>query len=97
MSEFGKKFAKKNVTRWNSILFMCRSVLKLTPSDYREIRSKLPKNSTKQKETRNNFDLSGIHRAMLTELVILLERFEIATNDLQTNHVSISRVYPTKK
>jgi len=31
------KFNKKNTTRWNSILFMVRSVLKVTPAQFLDI------------------------------------------------------------
>ncbi len=43
---------------------------------------------------RENFHLSETEREMLVELKELLEMFEYATNEFQTNEVSISRVYP---
>ena len=46
------------ITRWNSILLMIRSVLKLTPDDFKNIRAKMKskKNKTsKQQEVINNF------------------------------------------
>ena len=51
----GKKFHKKNVTRWNSILFMARSVLKLTPTEYKAIRDSLPKKTLQLKTVAKNF------------------------------------------
>ena len=33
LRKFDKKLNKKNITRWNSILFMVRSVLKLAPEE----------------------------------------------------------------
>ena len=48
----------------------------------------------KARSTRDNFCLSTLEREMLTELKNLLEMFEFATNEFQTNEVSCSRVYP---
>ena len=58
------------------------------------IRNKLPKRTAKQKETRNNFSIDEKERKMLEELKQLLEMFEWVTDELQSNKVSISRVYP---
>ncbi len=80
------------MTRWNSILFMVRSVLKLTPADFLAIQKSLPKTSRKQKELKANFELSSTERAILKELVELLEGFEFVTNQLQGDGVSISKV-----
>ena len=46
-----KKFHKKNATRWNSTLFMARSVLKLSVEDYDIIRTSLKKNKKLKKKT----------------------------------------------
>ena len=92
-----KSLYKSVVTRWNSILFMLRSVLKLTDKDFISIKNQLKnkkKLTKKQKETLANFDLSSLERAMLEELKVVLEMFEFVTNELQGNVVSISRVYP---
>ena len=88
------KLAKKILTRWNSILFMVRSVLKLSPADFVKIQKSLPNKSFKQKETRANFEITSTECAILKELVELLESFEFVTNQLQGDGVSISKVYP---
>jgi len=88
------KLRTKNVTRWNSILFMVRSVLKLTPADFSTIQQSLPRTSRKQQEVKANFALSSTDRAILKELVELLESFEFVTNQLQGDGVSVSKVYP---
>ncbi len=81
------------ITRWNSILFMIRSVLRLTDEDFRSVRDKMPRKTKKQRKTRKNFELKSKERAMLEELAQILEHFEWLTDNLQTNEVSISRVY----
>ncbi len=45
------------ITRWNSILFMIRSVLRLTDEDFRSVRDKMPRKTKKQRKTRKNFEL----------------------------------------
>jgi hypothetical protein len=62
------KLNTKNVTRWNSILFMVRSVLKLSPQDLKQIRDQLPNKTSDEKEKRKKFDISEIEREMLMEL-----------------------------
>ena len=54
------------ITRWNSTLFMIRSVLKLTKSDFKTLRDSMNYKSAKQKEVRDNFKLSKDERAMLS-------------------------------
>ena len=71
------------ITRWNSILFMIRSVLKLTPEDFKRLRSKMNQNTVKQKEAKEKFNLSHTERAMLIELEKLLSTFEWMTNEFQ--------------
>ena len=56
------------ITRWNSILFMIRSVLKLTESDFKSIRNTMNTNTEKQRQIKKNFRLSEIERVMLIEL-----------------------------
>jgi hypothetical protein len=85
------------ITRWNSILFMIRSVLKLSPDDFKNIRAKMKskKNkTTKQQEVINNFFLAETEIAMLKELEKLLSMFEIITNEFQSDGFSSSSVYP---
>jgi hypothetical protein len=48
----------------------------------------------KQRVAKEKFCLNLIEREMLDELVIVLEMFEFVTDELQSNRVSISRVYP---
>ena len=91
------KFNKKNSTRWNSILFMVRSVLKVTRKQYQDIQNKMPTATKEQRRVKKDFMLSNTERKMLLELKELLEMLEFATNELQTNEVSISRVYPQIK
>lgn len=52
------QLCKKNLTRWNSTLFMIRSVLKLTPSDFQTIKSQLPVKTVAQREVKKNFGIS---------------------------------------
>ena len=94
LRSFNKKLSKKNLTRWNSILFMVRSVLKLSPSEFASIRSKLPTKTKSQKETKKNFTLNDNEREMLEELKVVLEMFEFVTDELQADGVTISKVYP---
>jgi hypothetical protein len=84
----------KNVTRWNSILFTVRQVLKLSPQDLKQIRDQLPNKTSDEKERRKKFDISEIEREMLMELKDLLQMFEFVTDELQSNRINISRVYP---
>ena len=89
------KFLHKNVlTRWNSILFLIRSILKISPTEFTQIRNNLPTSTKKQKETKRMFKLDQNEREMLAELRDLLVSFEFVTNEFQTNDISISRVYP---
>lgn len=94
LREFNKKFAKRVVTRWNSILMMARSVLSVTPDQFKKIREKMPTYSQKQKDAKKSFELSLKEREILKELVQILEWFENVTDEFQSNRVSISRVYP---
>jgi hypothetical protein len=87
------KLNKKNVTRWNSILFMIRSALKLSPDDFKKIRNEMPTRNAKEREVRDKFHLKSNERAMLEELKEILEAFEFITDELQSNLVNISRVY----
>lgn len=94
------QLCKQNLTRWNSILFMVRSVLKLSCEQYKNIRDEMKErnSSNRSKETaiqlhtRKNFGISELERKMLKELVILLEAFEFVTNQFQGDGVSISKV-----
>lgn len=88
------KLNKKNATRWNSILFMIRSALKLTPEDYKKIRSEMPTRNEKERKVREKFSLKQKERDMLEELKEVLEAFEFVTDELQSNKINISRVYP---
>ena len=54
----------------------------------------MPTTTKKQRAVKKAFMLSPSDRKMLIELKDLLEMFEFATNEIQTNDVSISRVHP---
>ena len=91
---FNKKLCKKNLTRWNSILFMIRSVLKVTPAEYIIIRSKMPYKTQAQKLAKKNFVITEKEREMLEDLQHVLLLFEFVTDEFQSNQISISRVIP---
>ena len=97
LRNFDLKFTKKVLTRWNSILFMCRSVLKVSDVQLAKIRKKMADNTQSEKTTKANFSISGIEREMMKELVTILQWFEFATDEFQSNRVNISRVYPCIK
>jgi hypothetical protein len=75
-------------------LFTVRQVLKLSPQDLKQIRDQLPNKTSDEKERRKKFDISEIEREMLMELKDLLQMFEFVTDELQSNRINISRVYP---
>lgn len=74
------------ITRWNSILFMIRSVLKLTEDDFNSLRSHIKKDTKKRKKVHNKFRLSETERAMLIELESLLNLFDWMTNEFQSKY-----------
>jgi len=74
---------KSVITRWNSILFMVRSVLRLNDQDFADIRSKMKTKTEKQRSVKKNFKLEKHEREMLVELRELLEMFEFVTNEFQ--------------
>ena len=74
-----------------------RSVLKVTREQFLEIQNKMPSANKEQRNAKKCFMISNTERKMLTELKDLLEMFEFATHELQSNDVSISRVYPQIK
>jgi len=94
LANINLKLTTKNATRWNSTLFMIRSVLKLTPDQLVAIKEKMPSKTKKQRKAKSNFSLSQLEREKILELKQLLEMFEFVTNELQSNKISISRVYP---
>ena len=73
---------------------MIRSVLKLKPEDFKEIRDEMSANNATQKEIREKFSLNEQERELLNELKTVLEWFEFVTDELQSNKINISRVYP---
>ncbi len=73
---------------------MIRSVLKVTREQFQDIQNKMPTLTKVQRRVKKSFMISNTERKMLTELRDVLEMFEFATNELQGNDVSISRVYP---
>ena len=72
LSKLKVKFNKKNETRWNSILFMIDSVLKVTPNQFKEIQDKMHDNTRQQRRVKKFFYLKSIERDMLKELQELL-------------------------
>jgi hypothetical protein len=44
---FGKKFSKRVMTRWNSVLFTARSLIGVSQSEFTKIRNALPKKTKK--------------------------------------------------
>ncbi|CAF0833768.1 unnamed protein product [Brachionus calyciflorus] len=74
-------------------IFMVRSVLKVSQEELKK-RESMSSNTKKQKRAKANFILSILEKEMLHELEDLLSSFEFVTNELQSNKVSISRVYP---
>ncbi len=94
MANINLKLTTKNATRWNSTLFMIRSLLKVTPDQLVAIKEKMPSKTKKQRKAKSNFSLSQLEREKILELKQLFEMFEFVTNELQSNKISISRVYP---
>ena len=97
LRSFDKKLCKRVVTRWNSVLFMIRSVLKVSIEEFDLIKSKLRSKAVSLKKAANSFSLSLLERCMPTELCSLLALFEFVTDELQGDVVTISRVYPAVK
>ena len=54
----------------------------------------MPVKTKKQRKAKTDFELKVDEREILNELIIVLEWFEFVTDELQSNRVSISRVYP---
>lgn len=88
-----KRLQKSVVTRWNSILTMIRSVLALSPVEFELIKMSMPSSTKQQRETKKQFDLNQEEREMLEELMDVLTLFEFASDELQSDNVTISRVY----
>lgn len=76
---------KCNITRWNSTLFMLRSVIKLKSEHVKQIAENYSSNKNKVLEIKNLFTLSLIEKETINELVHILEIFEWVTNELQSN------------
>ena len=72
LQKFNKKFCKRVVTRWNSILFMIRSVVNVTDAEFKAIRHNMPKKTALQISTRDKFKLDETERNMLLELKEIL-------------------------
>ena len=95
LSKIKVKFNKKNETRWNSILFMIDSVLKVTPIQLKDIQDKMLDKTREQRRVKKFFYIKQNEREMLKELQELLQMFKLVSDDLQSNKVSISYVYPS--
>ena len=64
---------------------MIRSVLKVSPAEFKTIRNSMPTATLQQKEVKKKFDISPNEREMLEELKVVLEMFEFVTDEFQTN------------
>ena len=95
LSKIKVKFNKKNETRWNSILFMIDSVLKVTPIQLKDIQDKMLDKTREQRRVKKFFYIKQNEREMLKELQELLQMFKLVSDDLQSKKVSISYVYPS--
>ena len=76
---FGKTLVSRNETRWNSQVKMVRRVLEVDPSEVVD---------------GEGLVLTGHEKAILKEMVDVLEPFEEATDILQGDYVSISFAIP---
>jgi hypothetical protein len=94
LRKFGIKLCQHCATRWNTYLFVTKSVLKLSQEQYKEVRESMRKSTPKEQAARAAFGLTLVEREMLTELKDVLEMFQFCQLELQSNKVSISRVYP---
>ncbi len=54
---------------------MVRSVLRLTPEKFQQIKQKIPNSTVDEKEGRKKFDITYIERQMLNEFKQVLELF----------------------
>ncbi len=94
LRRLNKFVAKCVVTRWNSILFMIRSVLKITPEEWTLVRGRLNRKTYKAEQKYKKFLITEQERSVLVELQSVLNMFELITDEFQSNRISISRVYP---
>ena len=76
LREFGKKFAKRVVTRFNSILFTARSLIGVSEEQFSKIQKAMPRKTSKQRTAKSKFILTRDERETLTELVSILTPFE---------------------
>ena len=90
LRKFQKKVLKNCVTRWNSILFMVRSINNISEVEYAKLVSLL----NEKKYNRADFKLSKLERIYLAELQKILESFEFVTDEFQSDGVTSSKVFP---
>lgn len=83
------KLLKNNKTRWNSTLFMIRSILRLSSDELKKVVSLF-----QDKKLRDQYRITATEREMLEELKEVLSYFEEFTNELQSDSLTISKVYP---
>jgi hypothetical protein len=73
---------------------MANSVLAITPAEFAKLQKALPGKTAAEKLVKENFTFTAENRAMLKQLVEVLECFAFMTDELQSNRVNISRVIP---
>ena len=61
LRRLNKFVAKCVVTRWNSILFMVRSILKITSDEWAEVRNKMNRKTYKEEMRWRRFNISGFY------------------------------------
>ena len=83
LRKLNKRLHKSVVTRWNSILVMIRSVVNISNEEFAIIKSAMPVNTKKQKETKKKISITAEERETLHELKDILEMFEFVTDELK--------------
>lgn len=89
LRKLDKSLSKSVITRWNSTLFMIRSVLSISETEFKALRAAMKAKTQKQGEIKNNFKISGVERDKLIELEQLLAMFKRVTNELQGTFFSL--------
>ena len=77
LSKLKVKFNKNNETRWNSIIFMIDSVLKLRQNQIKEIQYKMPDNTRQHIKLRliRNTWVFKLHQRQSRECSLFLDTF----------------------
>lgn len=90
LSKFGKTLQKNVATRWNSILFVARSINNLKPEELKEILNTM----NNKKPASKRISVTKKELETLIEVQTILEAFEFAFGEWQSDKCSISKVYP---